>query len=273
MKKERNLLITLLFLLFWVTVNAQQNPNGVWNNHQLAVVLTYDDGLDIDLDNVKPVLDSAHFRATFFVPGHSKSLKNRMDEWRALAAEGHELGNHTLFHPCFGKSKNRKWVNPDYDLDHYSLAKIQQEIVLCNTLLHAIDNKTERTFAYTCGDTAIHNVPILKNMKNVFVAARGVQPGLNFIGKMNIYNLKVYGAHGVPGDSLIAQVKKARRQKAPLLIFLFHGVDGKHPLRITGEAHRELIRYLEQHRKEIWVAPLREVMNFYRKYLMHGQSD
>ena len=251
-----------------VVVHAQKKENRKWNGHKIAVVLTYDDALDVHLDNVVPVLDSAGLKATFFIPGSSKSIENRMDEWRAIAKEGYELGNHTLFHPCFGKSKNRKWLNPDYDLDNYSLEKIQKEITLCNTLLHAIDGKTKRTFAYTCGDMVMDSVNILNGIKDEFVAARGVEKGLNFINKMDIYNLKVYGAKGLSGDELINQVKKASKRKDALLIFLFHGVGGKHPLKVTREAHRELVNYLKNHSDEIWVAPLVEVMSYYRENLM-----
>ena len=71
-------------------------PNGA----KAAVVLSYDDGVDVHLDYVAPDLEAAGLRGTFFVPGHSESLAKRFPEWRALAARGHELGNHAIFHPC-----------------------------------------------------------------------------------------------------------------------------------------------------------------------------
>jgi len=269
MRKYVTILFFLAVLFSASFLRAQHSGTGRWNNHKFAVVLTYDDGLDVHLDNVIPVLDSAGLKATFFIPGHSESFKNRMDEWRAVAAEGHELGNHTLFHPCFGKSKNRKWVNPDYDLDNYSPEKFREEITLCNTLLHAVDGKTRRTFAYTCGDREIDSVPVLNGIKDDFTAARGVQKGVNYIGKMDIYNLKIYGAKSVSGKVLIDQVKKAGKNKnGVLLVFLFHGVGGNHSLKVTEKAHRELIRYLQQHSDEIWVAPLVEVMSYYRENIL-----
>ena len=118
------------FIVFAVSVLSVQKiyAQGVWQDQKkCAVCLTYDDGIDIDLDNVIPVLDSLGLKATFYVPGNSTSLNKRMDEWRAVAKEGHELGNHTLFHPCFGKSMNRAWVTADNDLDNYTMQRMVNE--------------------------------------------------------------------------------------------------------------------------------------------------
>ena len=73
------------------TSAATQWPNGT----KAAVVLTYDDALTSQLDHAVPVLDAVGFKATFFLVGPKLADVPR---WRAAAAEGHELGNHTIFH-------------------------------------------------------------------------------------------------------------------------------------------------------------------------------
>jgi hypothetical protein len=40
---------------------------------------------------------------------------------------------------------------------------------------------------------------------------------------------------------------------------MFHGVGGDY-LSVSAEAHRGLLRYLEAHADEIWVAPFQQVM-------------
>src|SRR3546814_7923192 len=62
--------------------------------------LAYDDALDSQLDNAIPALDRHGFHASFYLPLAADTLRTRLDEWRAAAARGHELGNHTLFHQC-----------------------------------------------------------------------------------------------------------------------------------------------------------------------------
>src|ERR1700749_4854037 len=115
--KKLKLHITFLLLVCYSTTHAQDTK--VWNNKQCAVVLTYDDAIDVDLDNVVPALDSMKFKGTFYIIGSSPVVNKRMDEWRKAAKEGHELGNHALFHPCDGSLPGRGFVTPDNDLSKY----------------------------------------------------------------------------------------------------------------------------------------------------------
>src|SRR6185312_233905 len=107
---------------------SRAQETGMWNHKSCAVVLTYDDGIDIDLDNVRPALDSMGFKGTFYVIGSASSIANRMPEWRKLAAEGHELGNHSMFHPCDGSLPGRGFVTPDNDLSKYTVRRAVAEI-------------------------------------------------------------------------------------------------------------------------------------------------
>jgi len=65
-------------------------------------LLTYDDALNGQLDYTIPQLDSVGLKGTFFCTGNSPCLYRRIDNWRKAAKNGHELGNHALFHPCLG---------------------------------------------------------------------------------------------------------------------------------------------------------------------------
>ncbi|WP_236422646.1 polysaccharide deacetylase family protein, partial [Escherichia coli] len=67
-----------------------------------AVSLAYDDALDSQLDNAIPTLDRHGIKGTFFLQLSSEPVAKRMEDWRAAARGGHELGNHSLFHQCSG---------------------------------------------------------------------------------------------------------------------------------------------------------------------------
>ena len=68
-------------LLLPVLKNLAQNTTpSDWNGHQCAVVLTYDDGLHVHLNQVIPLLDSMDFKATFYIPGNAPALENRLEE-------------------------------------------------------------------------------------------------------------------------------------------------------------------------------------------------
>jgi peptidoglycan-N-acetylglucosamine deacetylase len=60
---------------------------------------------------------------------------------------------------------------------------------------------------------------------------------------------------------MIALVKKAM-QTHTLLVFLFHGVGGEHNLNVSLDAHSNLLHFLKQNEKNIWIAPMIEVAKF-----------
>lgn len=233
-------------------------PVPAWNGKPCAVVLTYDDAIDADLDNVIPALDSLHFKGTFYLIGSSPVIAKRMNEWRLAAKHGHELGNHALFHPCDGSLPGRGFVTPDNDLSKYSVSRAVSEIRINNTLLKAIDGKDRRTFAYPCGDRTIGNVYFYDQLKNDFAGARGVTPGLQTADQVKLDNIDCYAINGQSAGYMIDLVKKAQ-QSHTLLVFLFHGVGGGHNINVSLSAHSKLLHYLKQNEKNIWIAPMVDV--------------
>jgi peptidoglycan/xylan/chitin deacetylase (PgdA/CDA1 family) len=250
-------LLLLAALLAGPRTSQAQAPTR-WHDKQCAVVLTYDDALDVDLDNVVPALDSAGLRGTFYLIGSSPVVAQRLGEWRRAAARGHELGNHSLMHPCDGSLPGRSFVGPDNDLSKYTVSRAVSEIRATNTLLAAIDGKSKRTFAYPCGDQLLGGVDFYAQLKPDFVAARGVMPGLQTAAQVDLRNVQCYGINGQDGNYLVNLVQQAQ-QSHTLLVFLFHGVGGGHSLNVSLAAHRQLVRYLRAHQKDIWVAPMVEV--------------
>jgi peptidoglycan/xylan/chitin deacetylase (PgdA/CDA1 family) len=241
------------------------SQTAVWNNKSCAVVLTYDDAIDIDLDNVIPILDSLSLKATFYIIGSSPVVNKRLNEWRRIAAEGHELGNHALFHPCDGSLPGRSFVKPDNDLSKYTVTRAVNEIRMNNTLLKAIDGKDRRTFAYPCGDLRIGNIAFYDQLRNDFAGARGVNAGLHGADQVDLDNIDCYAINGQSADYMIDLVKKAIRSHT-LLVFLFHGVGGGHNINVSLDAHSRLLHFLKENEKDIWIAPMVEVAGRIRQF-------
>ncbi|MFD0751483.1 polysaccharide deacetylase family protein [Mucilaginibacter calamicampi] len=244
------------FMLMTATTFAQDTK--IWNNKQCAVVLTYDDAIDIDIDNVAPALDSLNLKGTFYLIGSSPVIEKRLPEWRKIAANGHELGNHGLFHPCDGSQPGRSFVKPDHDLSKYTVVRAVDEIRVYNTFLKAIDGKDKRTYAYPCGDLTINGAPFYKDLEKDFAGARGVTGGLKTAGDVNLADINSYMISNQSGDELIELVKKAQ-QSHTLIVFLFHGVGGGHSINVSLDAHSKLLHYLKNNEKDIWVAPMVDV--------------
>lgn len=242
----------LYFLLANLSGYAQFNQP--WQGKKCAVVLTYDDAINQHLDHAIPVLDSLGLKATFYVTAFSRSVQARLDDWKKLADEGHELGNHTLYHPCTG-GRGREWVKPEYDLDNYTVQRMIDEIRMTNLFLQALDGKTKRTFAFTCGDMKIGDSSFMNALKDDFTAARAVRNQLHKINEVDLYNVDCYMVNGETGSQMVEWAKKAMETNS-LLVILFHGVGGGNALNVDLAAHREILEFLKQHEKDIMIAPM-----------------
>lgn len=253
-------LITLVAGIVIVSGLSAQTKNP-WKGKNAAVVITYDDAIDQHLDNAIPLLDSLGLKATFYITGFSASMQKRLTDWKKIAVNGHELGNHTMYHPCTGDSPDRSWVRPDYDLSKYTIQRIVDETRATNVLLQAMDGKTNRTFAFTCGDTKIGDSSFAPLLKNDFVAMRSVRREMHQLNQIDLMNVDCYGVNNQTGDQLIEWVKKATETNS-LLVILFHGVGGGNGLDVTLTAHRQFLLYLKQHENELLIAPMVEMAEF-----------
>jgi len=226
--------------------------NKPWKGKKCSVVLTYDDALNVHLDNVIPVLDSLNLKGTFYITASSEAASKRIIDWRSAATNGHELGNHTLFHPCDASGPGMSWVKPEYDLSKYSLGKIEDEIKMCNTFLKAIDGKDKRTFAFTCGHKKVAGGEFIQMFSKEFIAARSVRGEMHTFEEQNLMDIDCYSMEEKSGEEMIELVKQAQKS-GKLLVFLFHGVGGEHALNVSKEAHSKLVHYLKENEKDIYI--------------------
>jgi len=252
--KNTFLFITLLSI---ISLNSSSQSHQPWMGKKCAVVLTYDDAINQHLDNAAPVLDSLGLKATFYITAFSTSMRARMNDWKKLAQEGHELGNHTLYHPCIG-GKGREWVKPDYDMNNYTVQRMIDETRMTNVFLQASDGKTNRTFAFTCGDMKIGDSSFINALKDDFTAARAVRNQMHKINEIDLYNVDCYMVNGETGAQMIEWTKKAIATNS-LLVILFHGVGGGNALNVSIQAHREYLQFLKTNEKDIWIAPMIDV--------------
>lgn len=254
----RNFKLITLVVLGLVIQNSLAQTSGKWNGKEFAVVLTYDDSLDEHLDNVIPSLNKCNLKGTFYIIGSSKCFRKRNSEWKSAAKDGHELGNHTLMHPCANTPKRKKQLPPELDLNNYTLKKVVDEIALTNDILAKTDGKLKRTFAFPCGQKKVNDTIFYDYVKKSFVGARGVKRGMKSMNEIDLEDMNAYGMKEHTGQEMIALVDEAIKNKK-LLVFLFHGVGGGSPLNVAIEEHQKLLAYLNSQKKKVWVAPMVDV--------------
>ena len=237
--------------------SATKWPNGA----TAAVVLTYDDALTSQLDHALPVLDAAGFKATFFLANVKQADVPR---WRAAAAAGHELGNHTIFHACSASSFP---ADPRYTSEAYTPASMLKEIEQQNVLLAALDGKPRHGMATPCGQSLAGGTDYLEALRAADLVSyvRGVEVAPDDlradVAKIDPMHVPARGfAETVAGPELIAFAEQARAGGG-MAVFLFHGIAGDY-LQTSDAAHGQLVAWLAAHRKDVWVTTLQAALDW-----------
>ena len=224
-------------------VRALAWPQG----KQAAVSLTYDDAIRSQLDHAVPGLKKHGLVATFFLTGSSGVLQASPDAYRDLVKAGHELGSHTMLHPC---DKAFSFVQPGNALQDYDAARMSAELDESIRILKDLGQPAPFTFAYPCGSTWIGEkhesyIPLVEQR---FVAARSVD------GRVASIEDSLFNEPSRAGDldkaGLISWVDRALASGG-WVVFTFHGVAGDY-LPVTAEAHEALLTYLEQKKSTVW---------------------
>lgn len=156
----KNLLI--LFLLFGVTitsVNAQsyqqnstfeKNTGFQWpTGKKMGLSLTFDDARLSQIDKGIPLLDKYNVKATFYVS--PDNMEQRVEGWKKAVKNGHDIGNHSIIHPCSG---NFTWAR-DKAIEDYTLKSMYAELDSANQIIENLLGVTPSSYAYPCGQTFV----------------------------------------------------------------------------------------------------------------------
>ncbi len=165
------------------------------------------------------------------------------------ARSRHELGNHTVNHPC---ARGSYEMPAQYTSEAYTVDLLMTEIRVMNGFLQALDDKPAHSLATPCGQNLAggqdYLVPLQQAHLASYIRDQRTMPGsvlsTSFTEKS--------------GADLIHWVEEVLRTGAAGVI-VFHGVGGDY-LSVSGDAHQQLVAYLKAHEREIWTATFSEIM-------------
>lgn len=254
-------------------------PAFPWpRNCRCAVSLTYDDAVPVHHEHVAPLLTSKGLCGTFYLCG-GPSVTENVAAWRQVAALGHELGNHSLFHACRRDPPERyRWLEPHYDLCSYTVQRWTDEMRIANCILRQIDGRTARTFGKPCGHTAIgpagREILLDEHLLKLFVAGRGADTREAFDpAAVSPASLPTVGGDRKTFEELRAEVERAHAMGG-WLILTSHGVGpGTHGSFIDTAEHAALVDYLAANKARIWTAPVVEAATHVRGHGRAAQSQ
>jgi hypothetical protein len=225
-----------------------------------AVSFSFDDARPTQLDNGIPILDEFGVRGTFYVS--LQPLCAARERWQAVIASGHEIGNHTVNHPC---SANYHWCK--VHLEDYTLDRVAAELDDAQAAIEREVGVRPQTFAYPCGNTFVGRgeqtqsyVPLVSRR---FLAGRGFRnETTNKPALCDLAHVAGVDADRHPFEVLKTWIDRAIERGA-WLCFVNHNVSPSLDQAIRPDTLRRLCEYASTS-PAVWVGTIAEVARHVR---------
>lgn len=231
-------------------------PRGV----EAAVSLTFDDGMKSQREVGVPLLNRYGICATFYVNPRD-DYAAMLDAWRGAVEAGHELGNHTVNHPC---SKNFAFISEfgRRALEEMTLDEIDWEIDETNRRLEeCFPTQGMVSFAYPCyqpfvgrGATRQSYVPVVLRH---CVAGRGRGEQSNDPRYCDLGYVWSWPCERMTAQTMIGIVEQVIAE-GRWAILTFHGIHEGHLSVAEGDL-AALCEHLQRNQARVWAAPMAEV--------------
>jgi len=257
------LLPSFVFIFFLNnTIYAQQSgatfswPQG----KQAALSLSFDDARESQVIVGTNLLDQYGIKATFFVnPG---GVEKQLEGWKKAVASGHEIGNHTLTHPCM---ENFSWSR-DNALEDHTLKAMRKEMVDCNKRIEELLHVNAEVFAYPCGQKFVgRGVPTksyVPLVAKLFLLGRGwMDEGPNDPLYCNFAQLSGVEMDGKTFNQILPLLEQAKKN-GQWLVLAGHemGDAGEQTTRLS--MLKQLAEYVQNPANGIWIAPMGTVAKY-----------
>lgn len=232
---------------------------------KVAVSLSFDDARLSQVDAGIPALDEYGVKATFYVS--IDPMKERLEGWKKAVAAGHEIGNHSLTHPCSG---NYNWISKGNELENFTLGKMRDNISEANRSIAQSLGVTPVLFAYPCGQKYVGRGKNLKSyvplVGEMFASGRGwfeeMDNAPQFCDFAQLAGREMDGKDFGYIKSLITSA----RNRGDWVLLAGHEMGEEGPQTTSITMLRALIAYAKDPANEIWLAPVGEVQEYIKKH-------
>jgi len=267
---------TLAFLYRWfivigwivllTKVSQAQTSNTLfqWPEGKAAAVsLSFDDARPSQVNGGTTLLNEYGVKATFYVlPG---PMKQHLGGWKEAVSSGHEIGNHSLNHPCSG---NFPWAR-EKALENFTMDQIRTELTESNREIQEMLGVKPVVFAYPCGQTYIGRGKDTKSyvplVAELFLTGRGwLDEGPNDPSFCDFAQLTGMESDGKDFED-IEPILESARKNHQWIVFAGHemGLSGVQTTRLA--MLRKLIAYAQDPAHGIWIAPVGTVADYINK--------
>jgi peptidoglycan/xylan/chitin deacetylase (PgdA/CDA1 family) len=243
------------------TISAQSNSSFNWpKGKQMALTLSFDDGRTSQVDVGTQLFNKYGVKATFLVV--PSAVRERLDKWKQAVLDGHEIGNHSVFHPCSG---NFAWSRSNA-LENYTIDKMRKELISANQQIEQLLGIKSKVFAYPCGSTFVGRglntksyVPLIAE---IFLTGRGwLDEGPNDPLFCDFAQITGMEMDGKDFEQILPLIEEARKSGAWLVLAGHEiGESGDQTTRLS--MLQKLIEYSQDPSNGIWIAPMGTVATY-----------
>ncbi|TFG15686.1 MAG: polysaccharide deacetylase [Promethearchaeota archaeon] len=234
------------------------------NDTKCAVSLTFDDAHSSQITNGIPLFSKYNIIATFYVSPNN--LKRRVNAWKEIIEKGHEIGNHTMSHPCTGNYLFSK----DNALENYTLQQIEDDLDKANDYINSVLGIKPRNFAYPCGQKFIGRgvnvesyVPLIA--KKFFTGRGYLDESSNDPCFCDFSQLLAMGSDGKTFEELIKLIEISKRL-GQWLILVGHKIKQSGVETTYISVLEKLCEYFNDPTNKIWVSTVENIAKYIRNF-------
>jgi peptidoglycan/xylan/chitin deacetylase (PgdA/CDA1 family) len=227
---------------------------------ECAISLSFDDAHISQIDKGIPLLDKYNIKATFYIS--PTYLKRRIGAWKEALRNGHEIGNHTINHPCTGNFIFSK----DSALENYTLEQMDDELDKANEYIKNFLGILPSSFAYPCGQKFVGRgldvksyVPLIA--KKFFTGRGYFDESSNDPWFCDFSQLLAMGSDGKTFEELIKLIEFSKRY-GQWLIFAGHKTKEGEIQSTSISVLEKLCIYLNNTTNGIWVDTIENIAKY-----------
>ena len=252
--------LCVVFTLVATGRSIAQSPFSWPHEKEVAISLTFDDGRDSQVKGGTALLDQYNVKGTFYVV--PSAVERYLDGWKRAVASGHEIGNHSLNHPCSG---NFAWARNNA-LENYSLEQMRQELTEANKQIQKMLGVQCTVFAYPCGQTFVGRgketksyVPLIADL---FFTGRGWRnEGPNDPSFCDFAQLTGIESDGKDFEQILPIIEAAKENKQ-WLVLAGHEMNESGPQTTRLSMLKKLLEYAKDPKNGVWIAPVGTVARY-----------
>ena len=189
-------------------------------------------------------------------------MKPVLEGWKKAVQNGHEIGNHTLYHPCTG---NFQWSR-DKALEDYTLAKMRNELVETNRQIESLLGVNAVSYAYTCGQKYVgrgeNTESYIPLVAELFSSGRGfLDETANDPGYLDLAQLTGIESDGKSFLELKPILEKAQ-ENGEWVVLAGHEMSDEGNQTTQLSMLEELIIYAQDPANGIWLATVAEISEY-----------